>query len=123
MTQPICAHCRQPFGSRRDLLVLAVGRGGLAAVHPGCRGAYTAALPWFLRGTGTVNRPAALVWLLGFNLLFGGWFAVAQPADRTPVLAVWVVANLWLAAQRGVAWWCYERHLPAAGSHLRGAAE
>ena len=84
----------------------------MVPVHPGCRREYIRRLPWLLRGTGTINRPTVLLWYLGFNLLFAGWWAVALPEHRTGVVFAWGVANLFLLAQRFLSWWSYERHLP-----------
>ena len=117
MASPVCSHCGRRFDDRRSLLVLSIGRGSLAGVHEGCRRAYMSSLPGFLRGAGAVNRPTAILWVLGFNMLFGGWWLIARPGDRTGIGCAWGLMNAFLLVQRFLAWWCYERHVPLRPDH------
>lgn len=111
---PTCSSCGRSFQTRRELLVISIGRGGLAPLHPGCRGEFAARRHWLLRGTAAINRPSAWLWVIGFNLLFGVWFLLALPDDRAGVTFAWLVANVFMVIQRFLAWWCYERHVPPA---------
>lgn len=112
MDAPTCGECGEPFAHRGELLVLSVGRGSFACVHPQCRAAFAARLPRWLRGMGAVNRPTVLLWLLALNLLFAAWWALAPAPDRRGVVLVWLLSDLFLLMHRALAWWCFERHLP-----------
>ena len=114
MAEPTCSSCGRAITTRRELLVISVGRGGMAPLHPNCRRAFEASRHWLLRGNAAINRPSAWLWVLGFNLVFGSWYALARPEDQAGIMCAWAVSNLFMLIQRFLAWWCYERHVPPA---------